>query len=151
MSSSLYTAGALGLAASPLLSGFDPSILAAIGALPAFTFLNQGQTIARQMWLERERADEGRFRGGRDVLGAPPQRDCFQEALEGARAKGKNMIDRYLVGFELDTGAPLWIDDDDLCSHACVFAKTGVGKTLWLESLMFQQMARGRASGLYLY
>ena len=32
-------------------------------------------------------------------------------------------------------------------THAAVFAKTGVGKTLWLESIMFQQMARGRASG----
>ena len=81
------------------------------------------------------------------VLGAPPQRDCFARAIAAARADGKMMIDRYLVGFELDTGKPLWMEDEELCSHGCVFAKTGVGKTLWLESLMFQQLARSRASG----
>jgi hypothetical protein len=105
-------------------------------------------TLAKQYWLEKERGDESERRGGKPVLGMPPQRDAFAEQLSKARAKGRNMIDKYLVGFELDTGAPLWIDEDDLCTHACVFAKTGVGKTLWLESLMFQQMARGRASGL---
>ncbi len=147
LSSSLYSLGALGVAASPLAAGLDPTLLAALAGLPAFSFLQQGKILAEQFWLERERSSESAFRGGKKVLGSPPERDCFTEALQEAQARGKNMIDRYLVGFELDTGAPLWIGDEDLCSHACVFAKTGVGKTLWLESLMFQQMARGRASG----
>lgn len=60
---------------------------------------------------------------------------------------GKKILDQYLIGFELETGAPLWVSDDDLCTHAAVFAKTGVGKTLWLESILMQQMLRGRVSG----
>jgi len=145
--SGLYGAGAIGAAASPLLAGLDPTFLAALAALPAFSFFEGGKTFGKYMWLTREQKRESALRGGAPVLGAPPQRDCFSDALKAAQAKGKNMIDRYLVGFELDTGAPLWVSDDDICSHACVFAKTGVGKTLWLESIIFQQMARGRASG----
>ncbi|BAS60226.1 hypothetical protein NIES2135_65230 (plasmid) [Leptolyngbya boryana NIES-2135] len=98
-------------------------------------------------FVERARQQEQALRKGRKVLGAPPQRDCFAKALFESRQAGKKILDRYLIGFELETGAPLWVSDDDLCTHAAVFAKTGVGKTLWLESLLFQQMLRGRASG----
>jgi len=143
----LATLGAVGVAASPLVSGFSPTLLAALGALPAFAFVNSAKLFSQQYSLERERKRESAMRGGKEVLGAPPQRDCFANALADAQSRGKSMIDKYLVGFELGNGAPLWIGDEDLCSHACVFAKTGVGKTLWLESLMFQQFARGRASG----
>jgi hypothetical protein len=147
-SSALAALATLGVAASPLMNGMGPGALVLLGALPALMFGRSAATLARQYWLERERFAESERRGGKPVLGMPPQRDAFSEQRAKARAKGRNMIDKYLVGFELDTGAPLWIDEDDLCTHACVFAKTGVGKTLWLESLMFQQMARGRASGL---
>lgn len=98
-------------------------------------------------WIERERQLESERRSGKPVLGLPPNRSAFQEALQKAREEGKPMIDRYLVGFEVDSGKPIWVGDEDLCGHGAVFAKTGVGKTLWLEGLMFQQMARGRASG----
>jgi hypothetical protein len=98
-------------------------------------------------WIEKAREEESRRRNGNPVLGAPPDRTAIQQGLEDARKRGKTMIDKYLIGFELDSGAPIWISDDEICTHAAVFAKTGVGKTLWLESLMFQQMARGRASG----
>jgi hypothetical protein len=121
--------------------------LAALGLIPAWGLAQTSSTLAKQYFLEREREQEQKRRGGRPVLGAPPQRDCFESVINDCRSQGKGMIDRYLVGFDLERGAPLWVSDDDLCSHACVFAKTGVGKTLWLESLIFQQMARGRASG----
>ena len=78
----------------------------------------------------------------------PPQRNAFESALKSARANNKLMIDKYLVGFELESGEPIWVDDDEICSHGAVFAKTGAGKTLWLEALAFQQMLRARASGL---
>lgn len=143
----LASLGALGAAASPLLSGADPMLLFGLGLLPAFSYASSAITVAGQAALERERQVESQRRGGRAVLGMPPARDCFANALKDAQARGKKMIDRYLVGFELDTGKPLWVDDDEMCTHAAVFAKTGVGKTLWLESLIFQQMARGRASG----
>jgi hypothetical protein len=150
MRSSLMWSGASALAAfGGALAGIpaDPMLLFGLGLLPGLALGGSAMTLARSQFLERERHNESLARGGRPVLGMPPERDCFKAALEEARAADKKIIDRYLVGFELDTGKPLWVDDDEICTHGAVFAKTGVGKTLWLESLMFQQMARGRASG----
>jgi len=143
----LASLGTLGFVASPLMQGVDPMMLFGLGALPAMAFAHTAKSLASQFSLESERNKESAKRGGKSVLGMPPERDCFVKALEDARSRGKNMIDKYLVGFELESGNPLWLDEDDICTHGCVFAKTGVGKTLWLESLIFQQMARGRASG----
>lgn len=147
LAGSLSTLGTLGVAASPLFGSLDPMALFAMGAIPAAGLGYMSRVLSSFYRVEREREAESARRNGRPVLGMPPQRDCFAQALLEARAKGKRMIDKYLVGFELDTGKPLWIDEEDLCSHGAVFAKTGVGKTLWLESLIFQQMLRGRASG----
>ena len=116
-------------------------------AIPTYFYCLIVSSLAKDYMIEQDRRNEMELRGGRAVLGMPPQRDCFKIALNDARAKGKKIIDKYLVGFSLDSGEPLWLSDNDMCSHGCVFAKTGVGKTLWLESLMLQQMARGRASG----
>lgn len=139
--------GTLGFAATPLMNGVDPSLLFGLGMLPSYFFARSAKGVFSDFALEKARAGESSRRGGRPVLGMPPERDCFTKALDEARARGKTMIDKYLVGFELESGKPLWLDEDDICTHGCVFAKTGVGKTLWLESLIFQQMARGRASG----
>lgn len=98
-------------------------------------------------WIEKEREAESARRGGSPVLGSPPDRTAFRQGIRDAQSRGKAMIDKYLIGFELDSGKPIWISDDELCTHAAVFAKTGVGKTLWLESIMMQQLSRGRASG----
>ena len=147
MQAALASLGSLGLAASPFLEGVNPTILFSLGILPAIALGKAAKVFAADYTLERERGRESALRGGKAVLGMPPQRDAFQSMLAEARARGKNMIDKYLVGFELDSGKPLWIEEDEICRHACVFAKTGVGKTLWLESLIFQQMLRGRASG----
>lgn len=143
----LTSLGALAAAISPLGAQLDPLLLSGLGLVPAYAFGLSGFRYGRQFGLERERSAESAARGGRAVLGMPPDRESFGKALEEARLKDKKMIDRYLVGFELDSGKPLWVDDDEICTHGAVFAKTGVGKTLWLESLIFQQMARGRASG----
>ena len=132
---------------SPLILSLSPLILWIFGILPVYAFARSVNLIADSIFIEKERSDEKKKRKGRDVLGMPPQRDCIPEAIKDAQSRGKKVIDKYLVGFELETGKPMWIDDEDICSHGCVFAKTGVGKTLWLESLIFQQMARGRASG----
>ncbi len=117
------------------------------GIFPAVGFLILSFVNANHFWLEKEREKESIRRGKKPVLGMPPQRSAFDKALKETRDKGKSMIDRYLVGFEIESGEPIWVSDDEICSHAAVFAKTGVGKTLWLEGLMFQQMSRGRASG----
>jgi len=117
------------------------------GVVPSAFLLLYGLSLSYHKWLEFEREAESRRRGGKPVLGLPPDRHAFEVAIKETRDKGKIMIDRYLVGFEVDSGEPIWVSDDELCTHGCVFAKTGVGKTLWLEGLMFQQMARGRASG----
>lgn len=139
--------GALGAAFSPMLASMDPGLLFSLGAIPAAALGAGAFQFARHQSLELERNRESALRGGKDVLGMPPERECLGNAIETARAKNKKMLDRYLVGFELESGSPLWVDDDEICTHGAVFAKTGVGKTLWLESLIFQQMARGRASG----
>ncbi|MCC6220686.1 MAG: TraM recognition domain-containing protein [Deltaproteobacteria bacterium] len=119
-----------------------------IGGLgPAVALAIYASVVGSYNYLERERKKESERRGGKVVLGHPPNRYAFQRELKRCRKEKKAMIDRYLVGFEVDSGEPIWINDEDLCTHAAVFAKTGVGKTLWLESLMFQQMLRGRASG----
>lgn len=134
---------------TPLAKNVGPHFLFFFsGIIPMIGFFVVTVLYSQHLWVERERKKEIAKRGGKAVLGMPPQRDAFQKELKKARRLGKKMIDRYLVGFELDSGAPIWVSDDDMCSHGCVFAKTGVGKTLWLESIMFQQMARGRASGL---
>lgn len=143
----LASLGALGAALSPLGGMLDPTLLFGLGALPAYAVGAAGYHFGKGRGLEAERQSESIARGGRPVLGMPPERSCLGDAVEDARSKNKKMLDRYLVGFELDSGKPLWVDDDEICTHAAVFAKTGVGKTLWLESLIFQQMARGRASG----
>ena len=147
MYSGLASVGALALAATPLGQYLGPTGLFGLGILPGFLMGQFGKKFSQDQLLEAERARESKRRGGRKVLGAPPERDAFAEAIADATRRGKSVLDKYLVGFELDSGTPLWISDDDICTHACVFAKTGVGKTLWVESLMFQQMARGRASG----
>lgn len=138
---------ALAIAGSPLGEGLSSSVLFALSLLPSYSLGRGAYGWGRSLALEQERKKESDIRGGKPVLGHPPDRDCFDQAIRQAREKDKKMIDRYLVGFELDSGKPLWVDDDEICTHAAVFAKTGVGKTLWLESLIFQQMARGRASG----
>lgn len=120
-----------------LLGGVFPSV--------ALFFAFRAASINR--WTEAERQKESVRRSGKPVLGLPPDRQSFQTALTECQKAGKPMIDRYMVGFEVDTGSPIWVTDEEVCGHAAVFAKTGVGKTLWLEGLMFQQMARGRASG----
>ncbi len=124
-----------------------PIILVAFALIPVFFIGNLTKSYLEKIWLRKEKNKESSLRGGKEILGLPPKRDCFQKALQDAQKRGKTVLDKYLVGFELESGEPLWLDEEDICSHACVFAKTGVGKTLWLESLIFQQMARGRASG----
>ncbi|MBL7663150.1 TraM recognition domain-containing protein [bacterium] len=117
------------------------------GVLPFASLIAIFAVRTQRKIIELERVQESERRGGKPVLGLPPQRNAIEAELEETRKKKQSMIGRYLVGFELDSGKPLWVSDDEICTHAAVFAKTGVGKTLWLESLMFQQMARGRASG----
>jgi hypothetical protein len=133
--------------ASPLFSNVPPAAFFLFAFFAVFNLSSLVSVYMKQLRIENERKAESLRRKGKEVLGLPPQRDCVATSLAELRAKGKTMIDKYLVGFNLDTGEPLWIDEEDLCSHACVFAKTGVGKTLFLESIIFQQMLRGRASG----
>ncbi|MCB0337581.1 MAG: hypothetical protein KDD62_14800, partial [Bdellovibrionales bacterium] len=130
------------VAASPLCASWNPWLLFCLAFLPALVLASTTAFVGKDYWIEKEREEESQKRGGKQILGMPPERACFVEAIEAARKKGKKMIDKYLVGFNLETGEPIWIDEEDLCSHACVVAKTGVGKTLFLESLIFQQMLR---------
>ncbi|RMD68459.1 MAG: hypothetical protein D6822_06955 [Cyanobacteria bacterium J149] len=106
-----------------------------------------GFVVGKHTLIEIERKSESKRRGGLPVLGAPPKRSAFNERLKSCLKRGKKVIDGYLVGFSLERGEPLWVSDNDICTHACVFAKTGVGKTAWLTSLMLQHILRGRGAG----
>lgn len=141
IASILFSTSSFATSLSPFSIALIVGILPGLGCV-VLSFLN-----SHHYWLEKEREKESARRSGKPVLGMPPQRLAFDKALKETRDKGNPMIDKYLVGFELESGEPIWVTDDELCSHGAVFAKTGVGKTLWLEGLMFQQMARGRASG----
>ncbi len=139
---------ALFLATTGIFKSLHPvSLLLLCGIIPCIAIFYAAFNLSHSNWIESEREKESERRGGKPVLGMPPKRKAFEDALNECQSKGKSMIDKYLVGFELDSGEPIWVSDDEICSHGAVFAKTGVGKTLWLEGLMFQQMARGRASG----
>ncbi|MCB0322073.1 MAG: TraM recognition domain-containing protein [Bdellovibrionales bacterium] len=139
---------ALLFCASGLAGNLTPLSLMVLGALvPCSALFVVALAVSSHRWVEGERGRESGRRGGKPVLGLPPRRTAFDDALKECRARERSIIDRYLVGFELDSGEPIWVTDDEICGHGAVFAKTGVGKTLWLEGLMFQQMARGRASG----
>ncbi|MCB0318698.1 MAG: hypothetical protein KDD56_08065, partial [Bdellovibrionales bacterium] len=116
----------------PVFQNASPRQLLILSLLPLVFIFYLSWSAAKGFWLESIRKQESKKRGGKQVLGMPPKRDCFAEALKDAQSRGKNMIDKYLVGFDLENGNPLWIDEDDLCGHGCVFAKTGVGKTLFL-------------------
>ncbi|MBP9838776.1 MAG: TraM recognition domain-containing protein [Proteobacteria bacterium] len=133
----------------PISERLPYSALFIINALlPCSLLFLYAANLAKSSAFNRTKEKEKEKRSGKDVLGLPPERDAFGLALEETRKNNKIMLDKYLVGFEVSNGKPIWISDEEICGHACVFAKTGVGKTLWMEGIMFQQMARARASGM---
>lgn len=48
-----------------------------------------------------------------------------------------------LFGYTTDDGSPLFISDEDLCRHAIIVGQTGMGKSVFGKTLMFQQIQRG--------
>ena len=48
-----------------------------------------------------------------------------------------------LFGYSTDDGSPLYISDDDLCRHGIIVGQTGMGKSVFGKTLMFQQIQRG--------
>jgi hypothetical protein len=48
-----------------------------------------------------------------------------------------------LFGYSTDDGSPLIISDDDLCRHGIIVGQTGMGKSVFGKTLMFQQIQRG--------
>ena len=85
----LVSAGVFGATLSPLLSAMPAAGLLGLGFLPAAAVGAAAYTLAKQNALERARKEESLLRGGRSVLGMPPERDCFGKALEEARQAGK--------------------------------------------------------------
>ena len=48
-----------------------------------------------------------------------------------------------LLGYLVDTGKPLYASKDELVRHLSIIGQSGVGKTIFGQLLMFQQMAKG--------
>ena len=52
-------------------------------------------------------------------------------------------VSGLLVGYNCDTGAPVYVDDEHLMRHFFILGQSGVGKTVAASLLMFQQIQRG--------
>jgi hypothetical protein len=50
---------------------------------------------------------------------------------------------KLLLGYTTDDGTPVEISDDDLCRHGLIEGQTGMGKSVFGKTLMFQQIQRG--------
>lgn len=58
-------------------------------------------------------------------------------------ALGAQIKDALLLGYTIDTGEPIWIDNEDAMRHLYIRGQSGVGKTVAASLLMFQQIQRG--------
>jgi intracellular multiplication protein IcmO len=52
-------------------------------------------------------------------------------------------INGMLLGYTTDEGRPVWVDDQFLMRHLFCVGQSGVGKTVFALSLLFQQIQRG--------
>lgn len=57
--------------------------------------------------------------------------------------RNASLPDGLLIGYTTDRGLPVWVSDENLMRHAMVCGQSGVGKTVALSFLMFQQIQRG--------
>ena len=69
------------------------------GVLPMFLVGWVVAIHAKYFWVERERDNECVRRSGAPVLGSPPDRQALQDGIKDAQARGKVMLDKYLIGF----------------------------------------------------
>lgn len=60
---------------------------------------------------------------------------------QSVEKKASNQLKKFL-GSKL-TGSPLVFSDDDLCRHGIIVGQTGMGKSVFAKTLMFQQIQRG--------
>ena len=103
------TLAALFLATTGIAKSLHPiSLVLICGIFPCLAIFYAAFTLSHSNWIETEREKESERRDGKPVLGMPPKRKAFEDALNECQKQGKSMIDRYLVGFELDSGEPIW-------------------------------------------
>lgn len=139
---------ALIFVASPLFAEISANYIFIFSFLPAILLVLISQKVGRYYWIDKQKLTESELLGAESTIGFPPKRNAIEKAVQEACLAEKVMLDRYLLGFESDSGEPIWLDDKSICKHACVIAGKDSDKSAWLESLILQQMARGRASGL---
>lgn len=48
-----------------------------------------------------------------------------------------------LLGYTTDDGSPIYVSDEDLTRHGIIVGQTGMGKSVFGKTLMFQQIQRG--------
>ena len=133
----LDTTGLIALAGSVML--FHPSIkngyLAAFNfsgnkTLLALTSLSMAMTggfvLSVRVIKTLKRDIGGAFESKLNIRSAPTQEK------EGV-----------LLGYIVDTGEPLYASQDDMVRHISIVGQSGVGKTVFGQLLMFQQIASG--------
>lgn len=63
--------------------------------------------------------------------------------INSSKKTGADSPGGMLLGYIVDTGKPLYASQDDLVRHISIVGQSGVGKTVFGQLLMFQQMAKG--------
>lgn len=64
-------------------------------------------------------------------------------SINSSTKTGEESKNGMLLGYIVDTGKPLYASLDDLVRHISIVGQSGVGKTVFGQLLMFQQMAKG--------
>ena len=138
---------ALGLALSPVMRGASPTVLFILSFLPVLALAGLAYSVSEFWAAESRRKLEQSAGEHGNTSGSPPQRDAYEQEIKSAQDNDLKCISKYLLGFESESGEPIWVNDDDICGHACIVGKNGSGKTSWLGALALQQMTRGRGGG----
>lgn len=122
----LTAASATLLATNPFLNPYLPHAAVVGGAA-----LSTGWLGWRSLKSWREKA---MFQSSSKVVSDDP----IVKAGIGTQVK-----DALLLGYAIDTGKPIWVNNEDAMRHVYIRGQSGVGKTVAASLMMFQQIQRG--------
>ena len=88
----------------------------------------------------------GAFRLGKEALSDYRKQFVLKSTCD---TESSDLLERsldrsgLLLGYTTDTGEPLYLSDDNMTRHGLITGQTGMGKTVFGNNLMFQQIERG--------
>jgi len=132
------------LIVSPLSESLSPRLLFLLSIIPAYGIFFFIRAIWGTYFIQRES-----LKSGDRTIGAIPQRDIF--AINGEGQISDSVVDKTLVGFDTQEGAPVTIDFEELLGHVSVSAGQAEIATGVVENLILQQISRGGAHGALVF